>query len=87
MCTTTTKATPMLKRISSQTSIEVKSFHNQHIMQFLRTEKFHLSQFKEDIDVYQKGEKEDKDDKNRRKPRHAIHKYEMEESDFIIYLT
>jgi len=39
------------------------------------------------MDIYQKGEKEDMDDKNRRKPRHAIHKYEMEESDFIIYLT
>ena len=32
-------------------------------------------------------EKEDMDDKIRRKPKYAIHKYEMEESDFIIYLT
>ena len=38
------------------------------------------------MDVYQKGEKEDMDDKNR-KQRQAIHKYEREESDFIIYLT
>jgi len=39
------------------------------------------------MDAYQKKDKEDMDDKIRRKPKHAIDKYEMEESDFIIYLT
>ena len=69
-------------------SIEVKSFHNQHIAySFYEPKSFIYLSSKRKWMPIKKKIKEDMDDKIRRKPKYAIHKYEMEESDFIIYLT